>query len=383
MTNNTNDTNYNPLEFSQLIHECRDELCKMLITIGLDDLSIVYLKNANFEGYNQINLDDINTLNLSVITQSIYEVKQKYLGKGSAITKLNANLKNLPPEQKKQFGQQIHQTKLTIESFIDNCHQLIERYHLEKQIKNDTIDVTLPPKNCSSGSIHPISDAFNDAIEIFNHMGFNLVNGPEIENEHYNFEMLNISKNHPARDMQDTFYLSNGLLLRTHTSPVQIRYSRDNQTPIKIISPGRVYRVDMDDTHSPMFHQLEGLWVDKNISFAHLKWMINEFLQLFFNNQNLKTRLRASFFPFTEPSAEVDIMHENGSWLEVGGCGMVHPQVLKNMNIDPSNYSGFAFGFGIDRFAMIKYAIHDLRQFFSGDIDFLRAYKFNNLTYKK
>ena len=212
-------------------------------------------------------------------------------------------------------------------------------------------------------------------VELFHGMGFEVADGPEIEDDFHNFQALNIPANHPARAMQDTFYVENGDVLRTHTSPIQIRYMLDKkEPPIRIIAPGRVYRVDSDATHSPMFHQAEGLWVEEGVTFADLKAVFTDFIRRFFERDDLQVRFRPSFFPFTEPSAEIDIMGENGKWLEVGGCGMVHPNVLKNVNINPEKYTGFAFGIGLDRFAMLRYNVNDLRLFFDNDLNFLKQF---------
>ena len=236
------------------------------------------------------------------------------------------------------------------------------------------IDLDVPPRHHSNWSHHPISLIIRKIENIFLKYGFDIQDGPEIETEHYNFESLNILENHPARDMHDTFYLNNKLLLRTHTSSVQIHAMENSTAPFRVLAPGRVYRCDSDPTHSPMFHQIEGLCVDTDITFSNLKWILNNFIIEFFESKSIKTRFRPSYFPFTEPSAEMDIMFNN-KWLEVLGCGMVHPNVLKNVNIDPKKYSGFAFGLGIERFAMLAYQIKDLRVFFENDINFLEQFK--------
>ena len=229
-------------------------------------------------------------------------------------------------------------------------------------------------KKQNKGTLHPISITIKKIESIFNSIGFSSADGPEIEDDYHNFTALNIPESHPARAMHDTFYLNKEYVLRTHTSSVQIRYMENNPPPLRIISPGRVYRVDSDATHSPMFHQIEGLWIDKKISFANLKWVTQSFLQKFFENDKLKIRFRPSFFPFTEPSAEID-MEWNGGWLEIGGCGMVHPNVLSQAGIDHDLFQGFAFGLGVERLAMLKYGINDLRPFFNHDIRFLNQFK--------
>lgn len=301
--------------------------------------------------------------------------KSKYIGKSGGITLLMQELKSLPSEEKKAFGAKLNQIKSKFEEAFVQKKESILKKELNNKLLNETIDVTLNGRNSNSGSLHPISISLNRMLTIFSSLGFAVADGPEIETDYYNFKALNIPDNHPARAMQDTFYTQNNHVLRTHTSPMQVRYALKSTPPIKVVVPGRVYRVDMDATHSPMFHQLEGLWVDKGISFANLKGVVIEFLRKFFTKNDLKVRFRASFFPFTEPSAEVDILSENGKWLEVMGCGMVHPTVLKNMNINPEEYSGFAFGMGIDRFTMLKYGINDLRLMFENDLDFLKQFQ--------
>ena len=302
-------------------------------------------------------------------------VKSKYLGKGSSMSKIMSTLRDASPELKKQIGELTNRFKNKLENALLAQKQSILEKELNDKLALETIDVTISGNGSKSGSLHPVSLSENRMIEIFKDLGFDIADGPEIETDYYNFEALNIPKNHPARAMQDTFYTETGNVLRTHTSPMQIRYTEENIPPIKVIAPGRVYRIDMDATHVPMFHQLEGLWVDKNISFANLKGVMIEFLKRFFENDNLQIRFRTSFFPFTEPSAEVDIMAKNGKWLEVAGCGMVHPNVLDAMNINPLDYSGFAFGIGIDRFTMLKYGINDLRLMFENNLDFLNQFQ--------
>lgn len=298
------------------------------------------------------------------------QVKAKYLGKGSSLSTLMSKLRDATPEQKKAIGELSNKFKNNLETAIQAQRQYILDKELIDKLASETIDVTIKGDGSSVGSLHPVTIARERMLEIFGELGFDIADGPEIETDYYNFAALNIPKNHPARAMQDTFYTESGNVLRTHTSPIQIRYTEKNTPPLKVIAPGAVYRVDMDATHSPMFHQLEGLWVDKDVSFANLKGVMIEFLKRFFENDELKIRFRASFFPFTEPSAEIDIMDKNGKWLEVAGCGMVHPNVLKSMQIDANQYSGFAFGLGIDRFAMLKYGINDLRLIFENNLDF-------------
>lgn len=303
------------------------------------------------------------------------QLKAKYIGKSGLITAFMQELKNLAPEHRKAFGVEVNQVKNTFEQALTEHKEYLICKELNHKLKSETIDVTLSGRGNPVGSLHPVSLSLKRMLEIFKQLGFAVADGPEVETDYYNFKALNIPDNHPARTMQDTFYTEKNQVLRTHTSPVQIRYGEANTPPIKIVAPGRVYRVDMDATHSPMFHQLEGLWIDENISFANLKGTMIQFLRSFFEDENLPVKFRASFFPFTEPSVEIDIMAKNGKWLEVAGCGMVHPNVLHSMNIDPEKYSGFAFGIGIDRFTMLRYQINDLRLLFENDLDFLRQFR--------
>lgn len=304
------------------------------------------------------------------------QFKSRYVGKQGAITAFMQQLKNLAPDERKEFGAQVNQIKSQFETGLNQQRELILERELNNKLANETIDVSLSGRGTSSGSLHPVTLALKRLVSIFAQLGFSVADGPEIETDYYNFKALNIPDNHPARAMQDTFYTESGNVLRTHTSPIQVRYAETRTPPIKIIAPGRVYRVDMDATHSPMFHQMELLWIEKNISFANLKAIVIEFMRKFFEDDGLQVRFRASFFPFTEPSAEVDIFFtKTGKWLEVGGCGMVHPKVLNYMNISAEEYTGFAFGFGIDRLAMLRYGITDLRLMFENDLDFLTQFK--------
>jgi len=306
--------------------------------------------------------------------EHIEEVKQKYLSKAGAITNLTKAIKDLSIEEKKTFGAKVHSLKQSIESALQSKLDELVRLDLERKLASEYIDVTLPSRSENTGSLHPITQTLNSIVEIFGKLGFTVANGPEIETDFYNFKALNIPENHPARAMADTFYTVGGSVLRTHTSPIQVRYALSHDLPIKVIAPGRVYRVDMDATHSPMFHQMEGLWIDRGISFANLKAVMIGFLQEFFDDKNLQVRFRSSFFPFTEPSAEIDILSKDGKWLEVGGCGMVHPNVLQHMGVNDSAYTGFAFGIGIDRFTMLKYNIKDLRILFENDLNVLQQF---------
>ncbi len=300
--------------------------------------------------------------------EGLQNLKNKYLGKRGMITEMMKNLKNLSLEEKKQLGTKLNEIKKFIENEIENRKQII------LDLEGDIYDITLPGYKREFGNIHPISKVFDEVVDIFLSMGFSVEFGPEIEDDWYNFTALNIPPYHPARDMQDTFYLENGKLLRTHTSPIQIRTMENQKPPIRIIAPGRVFRRDeMDSTHSPVFHQLEGLYVDKNVSLAQLKGTLEIFIRKLFSSDT-RIKFRPSYFPFTEPSIEVLIYRDN-RWLEILGAGIVHPNVLKNCNIDPDIYSGFAFGLGIERIAMIKYNINDIRLFYENEVSFLKQIK--------
>jgi phenylalanyl-tRNA synthetase alpha chain len=305
---------------------------------------------------------------------ALEQVKAHYLGKSGVLTELLKGLGKLPAKQRPAEGQRINQAKETLEAALENRRNALKARKLEAQLAQDALDVTLPGRGLGVGGLHPVTRTLERIETLFKSMGFMIAEGPEIETDYYNFTALNQPENHPARSMHDTFYLDDGKhLLRTHTSPIQIRYMEKHKPPLKIIAPGRVYRVDLDATHSPMFHQIEGLWVDEQVSFADLKGVVSEFLLRFFEREDLKVRFRPSFFPFTEPSAEVDMSFGEG-WLEVGGCGMVHPNVFKYVNIDSEKYQGFAFGLGPDRLAMLRYGVKDLRLFFENDIRFLRQF---------
>jgi len=305
---------------------------------------------------------------------ALEQVKAHYLGKSGVLTELLKGLGKLPVKQRPAEGQRINQAKETLEAALEDRRNALKARKLEAQLAQDALDVTLPGRGLGVGGLHPVTRTLERIETLFKSMGFMIAEGPEIETDYYNFTALNQPENHPARSMHDTFYLDDGKhLLRTHTSPIQIRYMEKHKPPLKIIAPGRVYRVDLDATHSPMFHQIEGLWVDEQVSFADLKGVVSEFLLRFFEREDLKVRFRPSFFPFTEPSAEVDMSFGEG-WLEVGGCGMVHPNVFKYVNIDSEKYQGFAFGLGPDRLAMLRYGVKDLRLFFENDLRFLRQF---------
>ena len=301
-------------------------------------------------------------------------IKSKFLGKSGPITEAMKSLASLSPEDKPKKGAEINQVKKQIEALLETRKQEISNLELNEKLEKEKIDVTLPSRPKMKGSLHPVMNTIDEISTIFHGIGFDVADGPEIEDDFHNFTALNIPESHPARAMHDTFYVNKEYVLRTHTSPVQIRYMENNTPPIQIISPGRVYRVDSDATHSPMFHQVEGLVINENVNFANLKGVVQSFLQSFFKDENLTIRFRPSYFPFTEPSAEID-MSWNDGWLEIGGCGMVHPNVLKHVNIDPEMYQGFAFGLGVERLTMLKYGINDLRHFFNHDLRFLEQFK--------
>ena len=316
--------------------------------------------------------------------------KARYLGKGGSLTELLKGLGKLDPEARKTAGAEINKAKSAIEAQLNARRDALQQAALEAQLAAEALDVTLPGRGAGIGGLHPVVRTLERVEQLFRSIGFDVAEGPEIETDFYNFTALNTPANHPARSMHDTFYLENGdkVLLRTHTSPVQIRAmqahveahkDRDTMPELRVIAPGRVYRVDSDATHSPMFHQVEGLWVGESVSFADLKGVVADFLRNFFESDDLQVRFRPSFFPFTEPSAEIDVAFMSGAlkgrWLEIAGCGMMHPNVLRHGGIDPERYTGFAFGMGPDRLTMLRYGVNDLRLFFEGDLRFLGQFR--------
>jgi phenylalanyl-tRNA synthetase alpha chain len=310
---------------------------------------------------------------------SLENAKARYLGKSGELTALQSTLKSAPAEERKTLGAKFNAAKREIEEALEARRAELAQEKLATRLSTQSLDVTLPARGRGRGGIHPVIRTWQRIEEIWRSIGFDVADGPEIETDWYNFTALNNPENHPARSMQDTFYVDlkdeDGLplLLRTHTSPMQVRYARTHEPPIKVIAPGRTYRVDSDATHSPMFHQVEGLWVDEHISFADLKGVYTDFLRRFFEDDNLEVRFRPSFFPFTEPSAEID-MKLKGRWLEISGSGQVHPSVVRNFGLDPERYMGFAFGSGLERLTMLRYGIDDLRLFFDGDLRFLEQF---------
>lgn len=301
------------------------------------------------------------------------QAKAKYLGKSGVLTEALKSLGKLSAEERPKVGAEINVVKQGVEEALEKRRDAILNASQAKQLAEESLDVTLPSRKEDRGSLHPVTQTLHRIESLFHSIGFSVAHGPQIESDFYNFTALNIPESHPARAMHDTFYIDESYVLRTHTSPVQIRHLEKNKPPLKIISPGRVYRVDSDATHSPMFHQVEGLWVDQQVSFADLKGVIEDFLQNFFENKDLKVRFRPSYFPFTEPSAEMD-MSWKGGWLEIGGCGMVHPEVFKHVGIDSNQYQGFAFGLGVERLTMLRFGVNDLRHFFNNDLRFLQQF---------
>ncbi|UTG73383.1 phenylalanine--tRNA ligase subunit alpha [Neisseria subflava] len=327
------------------------------------------------ENVNRIVAEGIAAIEAAQDFNALEQIKARYLGKTGELTGLLKTLGQMSPEERKTIGAHINECKNQFQTAFNAKRDTLNEAKLQAQLAAEALDITLPGRAQEHGGLHPVTLTLQRVVELFHGMGFEAADGPEIEDDFHNFQALNIPANHPARAMQDTFYVENGDVLRTHTSPIQIRYMLDKkEPPIRIIAPGRVYRVDSDATHSPMFHQAEGLWVEEGVTFADLKAVFTDFIRRFFERDDLQVRFRPSFFPFTEPSAEIDIMGENGKWLEVGGCGMVHPNVLKNVNIDPEKYTGFAFGIGLDRFAMLRYNVNDLRLFFDNDLNFLKQF---------
>lgn len=316
--------------------------------------------------------DDVSTLE---------QIRVQYLGKKGELTQVMKTLGNIPAEERPKVGAMVNEAKEAVSSELNARKSTMEAAALDQKLAAERIDVTLPGRGQVSGGLHPVTRTMERIEQIFAHVGYTVEEGPEVEDDYHNFEALNIPGHHPARAMHDTFYFNANTLLRTHTSPVQVRTMETTQPPIRIICPGRVYRCDSDQTHSPMFHQVEGLLIDEGVSFADLKGTIEQFLREFFE-ADLEVRFRPSFFPFTEPSAEVDIRRtvikngeEKADWLEVLGCGMVHPDVLRMSGIDPEKYQGFAFGMGVERLTMLRYGVGDLRIFFDNDLRFLEQFR--------
>lgn len=327
----------------------------------------------------------IGAVNQACDLKQLDEIRVAYLGKSGSVTSLLKGMRDVAPEERPLVGQLVNDLRVKISNLLSEKEGQLKSVEMQNALKNESIDITLPAKSEDLGSLHPINLVRNELIEAFAGMGFEIYEGPEIELDEYNFRLLNIPKDHPARDMQDTLYITENILLRTQTSSGQARVMQAKNPPLKILSPGKVYRADDDATHSPMFHQMEGLVVDKNITLCDLKGTLEAFLKKMFKG-DLKTRLRPSYFPFTEPSVEVDVtcfeckgkgchLCKGTGWIEVLGAGIVNRRVLENCNIDPDEYQGFAFGIGLERIAMLKYGIPDIRLFFENDVRFLKQFK--------
>ncbi|WP_448549957.1 phenylalanine--tRNA ligase subunit alpha [Thalassotalea fusca] len=326
-----------------------------------------------------MNLDDIilqaeQAISAAQDLAELDSVRVNFLGKKGLFTEQMKGLSKLPKEEKPKAGQVINQAKQKVQQLLTERGELLRAEAISKKLAAESIDVTLPGRTNDVGGLHPVTRTIQRIESFFGDLGFEVKSGPEVEDDFHNFDALNIPEHHPARQDHDTFYFNPKLVLRTQTSGVQIRTMEVEKPPLRIISPGKVYRNDYDQTHTPMFHQVEGLMVDKDVSFTHLKGILHDFLHHFFE-EDLEIRFRPSYFPFTEPSAEVDVMGKNGKWLEVLGCGMVHPNVLKAVGIDPEVYSGFAFGMGVERLTMLRYGVNDLRAFFENDLRFLKQFK--------
>lgn len=317
--------------------------------------------------------------------KTLDDLRVSYLGKKGEITQRMQSLGKLAPEERKEAGKLINNAKQAVQNAIEARKSALQTEELNAKLAQEAIDVTLPGRGQERGGLHPVTRTLQRIEELFAQLGFEIAEGPEVEDDFHNFEALNIPESHPARAMHDTFYFDEHTVLRTHTSPVQIRVMKDRKPPLRIIAPGRVYRCDSDLTHTPMFHQVEGLLVDEDVSFAQLKGILDEFLRHFFE-KDLAVRFRPSYFPFTEPSAEADIqcvmcsgkgcrVCSHTGWLEVLGCGMVHPNVFKHVDVDSEKYTGFAFGMGVERLAMLRYGVNDLRLFFENDLRFLQQFK--------
>ena len=326
-----------------------------------------------------MNLDDIilqaeKAISEAVDPAALDEVRVNFLGKKGLFTEQMKGLSQLPKEEKPKAGQVINLAKQQVQKALNARGEFLRAQEITAKLASESIDVTLPGRTNELGGLHPVTRTIERIESFFGELGFEVKSGPEVEDDFHNFDALNIPEHHPARQDHDTFYFNPKLVLRTQTSGVQIRTMEAEQPPLRIISPGKVYRNDYDQTHTPMFHQVEGLLVDKDVSFTHLKGILHDFLHNFFE-EDLEIRFRPSYFPFTEPSAEVDVMGKNGKWLEVLGCGMVHPNVLRSVGIDPEVYTGFAFGMGVERLTMLRYGVNDLRAFFENDLRFLKQFK--------
>ena len=326
------------------------------------------------DSLSDLSLKSIQEVSDSSNLKELELVRVKYLGKNGLITKELKLLGKLTPSERPLVGKRINLIKEEVQKLIDARKIELTDINIQEEISTSSIDISLNGRKNSRGNIHPISSILYEIESIFLNSGFRVEDGPEIEDEYHNFTALNITQNHPARAMHDTFYFNAQYLLRTHTSPIQIRSMEQYGVPIRVIAPGKVYRRDSDITHTPMFHQIEGLVIDKDINFTHLKGILHDFINTFFEDE-MKVRFRPSYFPFTEPSAEVDLLSKDNQWLEILGCGMVHPKVLTNLGIDNEIFNGYAFGMGVERLAMLKYGINDIRLFYENDLNFLNQFK--------
>jgi phenylalanyl-tRNA synthetase alpha chain len=342
-------------------------------------------KESALEDLGELQQQAIAAIEQAVDLKTLDDARVHYLGKKGVLTEQLKTLGSLPHEERKAAGQKINEAKQAVQQAIEARRATLEQEEMASRLAADRIDVTLPGRGSCSGGLHPVTRTLERIQDLFAGMGFAVAEGPEIEDDYHNFEALNIPETHPARAMHDTFYFDAHTVLRTHTSPVQIRVMEHQAPPLRVIAPGRVYRCDSDLTHTPMFHQVEGLLVDKDVSFADLKGLLDQFLKHFFE-RDLGVRFRPSYFPFTEPSAEVDMecvmcggkgcrVCSHTGWLEVLGCGMVHPKVFESVGIDNEQYTGFAFGMGVERLAMLRYGVNDLRLFFENDLRFLRQFR--------
>jgi len=343
------------------------------------------VNDISIDGIQELTGAALNEIRSAGTVDALEALRVRYLGKKGILTHQLKSLGGLPPAIRRDFGQAVNRARDDLQEAIREQREALEHANLDTRLARDAVDVTLPGRARGIGGLHPITRTMRRMEDIFRGLGFEVADGPEIEDDFHNFEALNIPADHPARAMHDTFYLEDGLLLRTHTSPVQVRFMREHEPPIRVIAPGRVYRCDSDVTHTPMFNQIEGLAVDRNISFADLKGVLTRFIQEFFERE-LPVRFRPSYFPFTEPSAEVDMgcvycggsgcrLCKHTGWIEVLGCGMVHPAVFGHVGVDSERYTGFAFGLGVERFAMLRDGVDDLRLFFENDIGFLGQFR--------
>ncbi len=340
---------------------------------------------TNTLSLNEVIADARDAISSTLDSRALDALRVHYLGKKGLLTAQLKSLGKLSAEERPKAGQAINAAKRELAQLLNDRKAILESEALAARLASESVDITLPGRPRSRGGLHPVTRTIGRINQLFSQVGFSVAEGPEVEDEYHNFEALNIPEHHPARAMHDTFYFEPGRLLRTHTSPVQIRVMEESGPPLRVIAPGRVYRCDSDLTHTPMFHQVEGLLVDTDVTFADLKGVVSQFLQAFFEDENLETRFRPSYFPFTEPSAEVDIkcvmceghgcrVCSRTGWLEVMGCGMVHPEVFRHAGVDNEKFSGYAFGIGVERMAMLRYGVNDLRLFFENDLRFLRQF---------